>query len=70
MTGTQRGFYRSRSGIILGVCKGLGQYLDVSVTGIRVAWVVLTFIFVGTPILAYILAALIMKPEPGTQSEY
>lgn len=63
--GARRGLYRSRSGIILGVCKGVADYLDISVFWTRV--VVLAFlIFTGIwPIVGlYILAALLMKPEP------
>jgi phage shock protein C len=60
-----RGFYRSRSGLILGVCKGLADYFDLSVGWVRVI-VLLVFIFSGFwPMgMLYLAAALIMKPEP------
>ena len=56
--------YRSRRGMILGVCRGLADYFDVSVLGIRITAVIL-FIFTGFwPIGAiYLLAAFIMKPQ-------
>jgi phage shock protein C len=51
--------------MIMGVCKGLAQYFDLSVFWVRVV-AVLAFIFTGFWPLAgvYFLAALLMKPEP------
>jgi phage shock protein C len=59
------GLYRSRSGLIFGVCKGIAEYLDFSVVWMRVIAVAL-FIFTGIwPIVVfYLLAAILMKPEP------
>ncbi len=60
-----RGLYRSRQGIILGVCRGLGEYFDFSVFWIRFIAVVMLMISGLWPMIGiYILAALIMKPEP------
>ncbi len=57
--------YRSRNGVILGVCKGLADYFDFNVFWIRVICVVLLFLSGLWPIFGiYILASLIMKPEP------
>jgi phage shock protein C len=61
----RRGLYRSRRGIVLGVCKGIAEYLDVSVFWTR-AIVVVATIFTGLwpiPVL-YVVAAFLMKPEP------
>ncbi len=61
----RRGLYRARDGILFGVCKGIANYLDLSVGWIRVL-TVLAFIVSGffpTAVL-YILAALVMKKEP------
>ncbi|MBW2621327.1 MAG: PspC domain-containing protein [Deltaproteobacteria bacterium] len=57
--------YRSQKGMILGVCRGLADYFNVSVSGIRITAVIL-FIFTGFwPIGAlYLLAALVIKPRP------
>jgi phage shock protein C len=59
------GIYRSRSGIIFGVCKGLADHFDVSVFWTRIVAVAL-LVFTGFwPIgVLYIAAALLMKPEP------
>ncbi len=57
--------YRSKSNrLIGGVCGGIAEYLDIDVTLIRIAWVVLTLltnIFVGTS--AYILFLLFVPEE-------
>ena len=60
-----KGIYRSRDGLILGVCKGIAAYFDFSVFWVRTI-TVLIFLFSGFwPLTGvYILAALLMKPEP------
>jgi len=60
-----RGLYRSRKGIIFGVCRGMAEYMDFSVFWTRTITVLL-FIFSGgwLVVLGYILGALLMKPEP------
>ncbi len=59
------GLYRSRNGIILGVCKGIAEYFDFSVFWARTI-VFILFLFSGFwPIaVLYFIAALLMKPEP------
>jgi phage shock protein C len=59
------GLYRSRNGIILGVCRGIAEYFDFSVFWARTI-VLILFLFSGLwPIAAlYFIAALLMKPEP------
>jgi phage shock protein C len=59
------GLYRSRHGIICGVCRGVAEYLDFSVFWTRMIAVAL-LIFTGLwPIVGiYLLAILVMKPEP------
>jgi len=57
--------YRSRTGMILGVCKGVAEYFDLSVTGVRIlACVLLVFSGIWPVVVLYFLAALLMKPEP------
>jgi len=60
-----RGLYRSRDGVLLGVCRGVADYFDLSVFWIRMA-VVLVFLLSGFwPVLGvYLVAALLMKPRP------
>ena len=60
-----RGLYRSRSGIIMGVCRGVGDFLNLSVFWIRAILVILFLISGFFPVVVlYFVAALLMKPEP------
>jgi phage shock protein C len=59
------GFYRSRQGIILGVCRGIAQYFDFSVFWTRtIAVSMLLFSGVWPVMIVYFALALVMKPEP------
>ena len=61
----QGGLYRSRDGIVLGVCKGIADYFDFSVFWTRTITVIFLFISGFWPILGlYFIAALLMKPRP------
>jgi phage shock protein C len=64
-TESRRALYRSRNGAILGVCKGLADYMDFSVFWTRVIVLVSTlFTGIWPGIGLYFLAGLLMKPEP------
>ena len=55
--------YRSEQDkMLLGVCGGIGEYLDVDPTRIRLLWAV--FACTGTGIVAYIVAAIIIPLRP------
>jgi phage shock protein C len=41
---------------LAGICGGLGEYFDCDPTLVRVAWVVVTFLSAGVPVLAYLLS--------------
>jgi phage shock protein C len=59
------GLYRSRNGIILGVCRGIAEYFDFSVFWGRAIVLVLLFVSGFWPIMVlYFIAALLMRPEP------
>jgi len=61
----RRGLYRSRDGVILGVCRGVAEYFDFSVFWVRlVALAFLIFTCFWPAVGIYFLAALIMKPGP------
>lgn len=61
----RRGLYRSRHGVIFGVCRGIADYLDFSVFWMRIVTIVLLFWTGVLPVLGiYVIAALLMKPEP------
>lgn len=59
------GFYRSRRGILFGVCRGLAEHFNFSVFWTRVIVLVL-FLFTGFwPVgVLYFVAALLLNPEP------
>jgi phage shock protein C len=59
------GMYRSRNGIIMGVCRGIAEFFDFSVFWTRAVTVFLIFFTGFWPMLAlYFVAGLILKPEP------
>ena len=64
MMDNNRKLYRSgKDKIICGVCGGLGDYLNVDPTLIRLLWVLLTC-WAGMSIVAYLVAAIIIPMEP------
>ena len=48
---------------ISGVCGGIGEYLGIDPVVIRLAWVILSFATVGTGLLVYLIASLIIPEE-------
>ena len=59
------GLYRSRNGVILGVCRGIAEYFDFSVFWARAIALMLLFFTGFWPVMGlYFIAALVMKPEP------
>jgi len=70
-TKPQSGIYRSRNGVIFGVCRGLAERFDFSVFWAR-AIAVIFLIFTGfwPAIGLYIVAALLMKSKPAPVSQF
>ena len=59
------GFYRSRNGLLLGVCRGLADHFALSVFGLRcLVLILMVFTGVWPVVLTYFVAAILMKPEP------
>ncbi len=57
--------YRSRNDKkIFGVIGGLAQYFDVDSTMLRVVYVLLSLFVLGSPIIIYLICAIIMPEEP------
>jgi len=55
--------YRSKKErMIGGVCGGIGEFLEIDPTVVRVIWAFLTILSIGVGIIAYILAWIII-PE-------
>ncbi|MBC2109222.1 PspC domain-containing protein [Listeria innocua] len=64
-----RKLYKSSSQkMVAGVCGGLAEYFGIEVTVIRLIWAG-AVLFLGTGILLYILAAIIM-PKATPESEW
>ena len=63
--GTSQRLYRSRSGVVLGVCRGLANFTGLGTIWIRLA-LFAAFMLTGfwPMLLVYIAAALIVKLEP------
>ena len=58
--------YRSKRDRMLGgVCAGLAEHFDVDPSVIRLVWVVVTIFSIGTGVIVYLLAWIII-PEEGT----
>ncbi|MBD3422158.1 MAG: envelope stress response membrane protein PspC [Chitinivibrionales bacterium] len=58
-------FYRSRRGMIMGVCKGLAERYDLPVVWVRIGVVVLALFTQIFPVLiAYMIFAIVLKPQP------
>ncbi|NNG01100.1 MAG: PspC domain-containing protein [Desulfobacteraceae bacterium] len=61
-----RGLYRSRCGMVAGVCKGIAEYFDFRVFWIRLILMILILTTGIFPFLVlYFVAALLMKPAPA-----
>jgi len=62
----KRGFYRSRHGVFFGVCRGIAEHFDFSVFWMRMLWLLSGLFLISIPLLliAYIVLAILMKPEP------
>src|SRR3989344_4165484 len=55
--------FRSRKNrMIAGICGGIGEYLEIDPTVVRLIWVLLVFLSFGAAIIAYIIAWIIV-PE-------
>ena len=63
---SERGrLYRSREGLILGVCRGLATYFDIAPFWVRFMAVMAMLLTGFWPVIgAYLIAALLIKPEP------
>jgi phage shock protein C len=59
------GIYRSRNGVIFGVCRGLAEHFDFSVFWARAIAVVFLLVSGFWPAIGlYLIASLLMKPAP------
>jgi len=67
--GRDKKWYRSRDGKFLGVCKGLAEWLGWPVAAVRLLLVVIALATAVIPTLViYILAAVLLSPEPESEA--
>lgn len=64
-----RKFYRSRNGVIFGVCRGIAEWRDLPVDMVRIAFVVLNVVGF-LPFWIYCILALILPAEPSDDQRY
>lgn len=61
----KRKLYRSKTDRkLLGVLGGLAKYLNIDSTVLRIIYVLLAIFAIGSPVVIYLVAALIMPEEP------
>ncbi len=53
--------------MIAGICGGIGEYLDIDPTLIRVAAVIISFISFGGFLVAYVLLIWVIPEKPVTE---
>lgn len=64
MEDKNRKLTRSRSArMICGVCGGLGNYLGIDPTVVRLLWVIISIAGLGSGFIAYLIAAVIIPEE-------
>jgi phage shock protein C len=69
MTKETKRLYRSRSNRMLGgVCAGLGEYLNIDATVIRILFVVLAFAY-GASFIVYLIMWVLMPEAPQSAVE-
>ena len=68
MTENYKALTRStRNKMVEGVCAGLGEYLDIDPTVVRLMFVLALFLTGPGILLAYLIMAIVIPPEPARQ---
>lgn len=60
---------RSTDKVFAGVCAGLAEFFGLNVRTVRLMWVVLSVVGVGSPVLFYLILMLLM-PDSGVKASY
>ena len=60
---------RSTDKVFAGVCADLAEFFGLNVRSVRLMWVVLSVVGVGSPVLFYLILMLLM-PESGVKTSY
>jgi len=67
-TRNERKLYRSRDGLVLGVCKGIAEWREFPVELIRLGFILLV-VFMGVSIWVYFILALILPLKPRHEED-
>ena len=59
----KRLYKSTQNRMIFGVCGGIAEYFDIDPTIVRLAAAALTLLSIGSPIIAYIIAAVIIPEQ-------
>ncbi len=63
----QKKLYRSATNrTVCGVCGGIGEYLNIDPTVVRLIWLICAIPSCGTAFLIYLIAAVIMPEQPAS----
>lgn len=68
MTSMKRLYRSNRDKVFTGICGGLGEYLNIDATLVRLLVVVGAFVSLGTVLLIYLIAIFIIPQEPYAPS--
>lgn len=60
---------RSTDKVFAGVCAGLAEFFGLNVRSVRLMWVVLSVVGVGSPVLFYLILMILM-PDSGVKASY
>ena len=63
MKKTKRLYRSGKDKILCGVCGGIGEYLNIDLTIVRLLWI-LSILGFGTGLLAYLIACIIIPKNP------
>jgi phage shock protein PspC (stress-responsive transcriptional regulator) len=47
---------------VSGVCAGVAEYFNIDVTIVRLVWLLAVFFGIGSPVLIYIIVAIVLPP--------
>lgn len=65
MTYTSRKLYRSRNGMLLGICQGIADWRDLPVSVVRLIFIIICLVTAVAPcVIIYLLLGLIIPIEP------
>lgn len=56
--------YRSHNGMIFGVCAGIAEYFDLPPWGVRLIWLVLSFMTFPLPLIIYVVLGMMLPKRP------